>query len=139
MIRSALLAGLLLLSVPLIGRADDSLFQDLGGRDKISAFTGDLADRIKKDPRIAHFFDETDMDRLRSRLTDMFCHLSGEKRRYRGANMYRAHEGLGITDAAFDAVVEDLEEAMDDYQVPWSVQARFLGVLAPLKREIVEK
>jgi len=120
-------------------RADTSLFDDLGGRDKISAFTADLADRIKKDPRIAHFFDETDMGRFRDRLTDMFCHVTGEKRSYRGANMYRAHEGLGVTDAAFDAVVEDLEEAMDDYQVPWSVQARFVGVLAPLKREIVAK
>jgi len=120
-------------------RAETSLFDDLGGRDKISAFTADLADRIKKDPRIAHFFDETDMDRLHVRLTDMFCHVTGDKRPYRGANMYRAHEGLGITDAAFDALVEDLEEAMDDYQVPWSAQARFLGVLAPLKREIVGK
>jgi len=120
-------------------RAETSLFDDLGGRKKISAFTEDLADRIRQDPRIAHFFDETDMDRFRDRLTDMFCHVTGEKRPYRGANMYRAHEGLGITDAAFNAVVEDLEEAMDDYQVPWSAQARFLGVLAPLKREIVAK
>ena len=134
----ARLFALLLLAAPLAGWADDALFQDLGGRDKISAFTRDLVDRIGKDPRIAHFFAESDMGRLHDRLTDMVCHLTGEKRRYRGANMYRAHEGLGIRDADFDALVEDLEAAMDDYDVPWSTQARLLAVLAPIKRDVVQ-
>ncbi len=132
-----LLTGLLLL-LPLAGRAETTLFEDLGGREKISAFTTDLVDRIKSDPRIGHFFAETDFPRLHDRLTDMFCHVTGEKKRYRGANMKHAHEGFGIKDADFDALVEDLERAMDDYQVPWGTQTRFLAVLAPLKRDVVE-
>ncbi len=132
-----LLTGLLLL-LPLAGRAETTLFEDLGGREKISAFTVDLVDRLTKDPRIGHFFAETDMDRLHDRLTDMFCHVTGEKKRYRGANMKRAHEGFGIKDADFDALVEDLERAMDDYDVPWGTQTRFLAKLAPLKRDVVE-
>lgn len=137
---AGLVVGFLLLAAPLAGRADDdALFQDLGGRDKISAFTTDLVDRIQKDPRTAHFFGETDMPRLHDRLTDMFCHLAGEKRRYRGANMYRAHEQLGITEVAFNALVEDMEAAMDDYDVPWGTQTRLLALLAPLKKSIVEK
>jgi hemoglobin len=136
--KRVLLTGLLLL-LPLAGRAETTLFEDLGGREKISAFTTDLVDRIVKDPRIGHFFYETDMGRLHDRLTDMFCHLTGEKRHYRGANMKHAHEGFGISDADFNTLVEDLEQAMDDYQVPWGTQTRFLAVLAPLKRDIVEK
>jgi len=136
--RRMLLTGLLLL-LPLAGRAETSLYDDLGGREKISAFTTDLVDRIVKDPRIGHYFAETDTPRLHDRLTDMFCHLTGEKRRYRGANMKHAHEGFGISDADFDRLVEDLEQAMDDYQVPWGTQTRFLAVLAPLKRDVVEK
>jgi len=132
-----LLTGLLLL-LPLAARAETTLFEDLGGRENISAFTTDLVDRMKKDPRIGHFFLETDMDRLHDRLTDMFCHLTGEKKRYRGANMRRAHEGLGIKDADFNTLVEDLEKAMDDHNVPWGTQTRFLAVLAPLKRDVVE-
>jgi len=54
------------------------------------------------------------MGRLHDRLTDMFCHLTGEKKRFRGANMHNAHEGFGITDADFNTLVEDLEKAMDD-------------------------
>jgi hemoglobin len=135
--RIALLAALLLLT-PLAGRAETTLFDDLGGREGISAFTTDLVERLVKDPRIGHFFAETDMPRLHDRLTDMFCHLTGEKRRYRGANMKHAHEGFGIHDADFDTLVEDLEKAMDDHNVSWGTQARFLAVLAPLKRDVVE-
>ncbi len=136
--RIALLAGLLLCA-PLAGRADTTLFEDLGGRDKISAFTTDLVGRMGKDPRIGHFFAETDMDRLHDRLTDIFCHLTGEERHYRGANIKHAHEGLGITEADFDALVEDLKKAMDDHEVPSGTQTRVLAVLAPMKRDIVEK
>jgi len=137
--RIAGLAGLLLLVSPLAGWADDSLFQELGGRDKISAFVADLDERIAKDPRIAHFFTETDMPRFHDRLTDMICHLAGEQRHYRGANMKNAHEGFGIADADFTAMVENLEAAMDDNQVPWSAQARLLAIFAPMRHDIVEK
>ena len=132
-----LLTGFLML-LPLAGQAETSLFEDLGGRTTISAFTSDLVGRLKNDPRIGHFFAETDLDRLHDRLTDMFCHVAGEKKRYRGANMMRAHEGLGIRDADFDKLVEDLEAAMDDSHVPWGTQTRFLAKLAALKRNVVD-
>lgn len=132
--RKALL--ILTLLLPAVSRAD-SLFEDLGGRDKISAFTFGLTTRIKSDPRISSFFAETDMDRLHDRLTDYFCHVSGEKRRYRGANLYYAHKGLGIHEKDFDALAEDLEDSMDEAGVPYSAQAKLLAKLAPLERTIV--
>ncbi|HMA48570.1 MAG TPA: group 1 truncated hemoglobin [Magnetospirillaceae bacterium] len=132
--KAALLVLALLL--PAAARAD-SLFEDLGGRDKISAFTSGLMLRVKSDPRISQFFAETDMDRLHDRLTDFFCHEAGEKRSYRGANLYYAHKGLGIHEKDFDALTEDLEDSMDESGVPYSAQARLLGLLAPLERSIV--
>ena len=132
--RAALLVLALLL--PAVARAD-GLFEDLGGRDKISAFTSGLMARVKSDSRISQFFAETDMDRLHDRLTDFFCHVAGEKRSYRGANLYYAHKGLGIHEKDFDALAEDLEDSMDEAGVPYSAQARLLGLLAPLERAIV--
>src|ERR1700749_3352578 len=101
---------LVTLMVATVVRAEEAtLFEDLGGREKISAFTSDLIGRMKTDQRISHFFGETDMDRLHDRLTDYLCHVSGEKRRYRGANQRNAHARLGIHEADFNALVEDLE------------------------------
>lgn len=127
---------ILALLLPAVSRAD-SLFEDLGGREKISAFTSGLVERIRNDARISHFFAETDMERFHDRLTDFFCHEAGEQRRYRGANLYYAHKGLGIREKDFDAVAEDLEDAMDEAGVPYSAQARLLAKLAPLERVIV--
>lgn len=126
---------LLILACP-AARAD-SLFDDLGGRDKISAFTSGLVEHIRMDQRIAAFFAETDMDRFHDRLTDFLCHEAGEKRAYRGANLYYAHKGLGIREQDFNAVVEDLEAAMDEAGVPFSAQSRLLAKLAPMERAIV--
>lgn len=130
-----LLAGLSLAGA---ARAESTLFEDLGGRERISAFTADLVERIKVDPRIAHFFVETDMDRLRARLTDYICHVAGETRRYRGANQRNAHAGLGIHEADFNVLVEDLEASMDAADIPFGTQARLLAVLAPIERQTVD-
>lgn len=118
-------------------RAETSLFDDLGGREAISAFTTRLVGHLKSDQRISPFFAESDMDRLHDRLTDYFCHVAGEKRSYRGANLYYAHKGLGIRERDFDALAEDLEDSMDEAGVPYSAQARLLALLAPLERSIV--
>jgi hemoglobin len=127
------------LTVSTIARAEDaSLFEDLGGREKIATFTADLIGRMKTDRRISHFFKETDMDRLHDRLTDYICHVSGEKRRYRGANQRAAHAGLGIHEADFNALVEDLEASMDDAGIPFSTQARLLALLAPVAHQTID-
>ena len=127
------------LTLAALARAEDAtLFADLGGREKISSMTADLIGRLKTDPKIGHFFAETDMDRLHDRLTDFICHVSGEKRRYRGANQRAAHAGLGIHEADFNVLVEDLEAAMDDAGIPFSTQARLLAVLAPIERQTVD-
>ncbi len=116
-----------------------TLFEDLGGRDKIAAFTDDFVERLIRDDRVRHFFDETDIPRFKARLTDQFCHLSGEKKRYRGANMKNAHADLGIQVGHFNAIVEDLQLAMDDSEIGFATQNRLLAVLAPLERDIVNK
>jgi hemoglobin len=53
--------------------------------------------------------------------------------------MKRSHQALGITEARFNVVVEDLQLAMDRAGVPFHVQNRFLARLAPLERDIVTR
>ena len=121
-----------------MAHAETSLFEDLGGREKISVFVAGVVERMKVDPQISHFFAEADMDRVHDRLTDYICHVSGEKRRYRGANQRNAHAGLGIHQADFNRLVEVLEAAMDDAEIPFSTQARLLAILAPMEKQTVD-
>jgi hemoglobin len=119
--------------------ADDSLYQDLGGHDGIVKIANQTADNFLADDRIKHTFDETNMDRFRAMLADQFCELSGGPCVYKGHSMEAAHKGLHLTNADFNAVVEDLQAAMNKYDVPFRTQNRLLALLAPMQHQIVTR
>ena len=49
------------------------------------------------------------------------------------------HAGLGIREADFNALVEDLQKAMDAQGVPFRAQNKLLAKLAPMHREIITR
>lgn len=116
-----------------------TLYDDLGGEQRIARIVSALLDRMAADPLVAPFFEKTDMERFERLLKEQLCELAGGPCRYTGDSMRDAHRGLGISDAAFTALVEDLEMAMNDVRVPFHVQNRLLAKLAPLHGEIVER
>lgn len=120
-------------------RADDTLFQDLGGRDAIVKIASDTTDNFLADERIKATFDNTNMDRFRRLLGEQFCQVAGGTCAYTGRNMHDSHKGLHLTNADFNAVVEDLQKAMDKDGVPFATQNRFLARLAPMQHDIVTK
>ena len=52
--------------------------------------------------------------------------------------MLEAHEGLAVTAAEFDALVEDLVATLGEFNVPNAEQQELLGLLGPMRDEIVE-
>jgi hemoglobin len=46
---------------------------------------------------------------------------------------------MGVTDAAFGALVEDLVAALDHHKVGKTEKDELLAVLGPMKSDIVEK
>lgn len=133
---TAVLAALLLGSG--IARAD-SLFEDLGGPDRVRAFLDETIDRSATDPRTADTLKKSDLKRLKSRLYDQVCELTGGPCSYKGPNMKKAHIGLGLTTRHFNVMVEHLQEAMARQNVGNATQNRLLALLAPMHRDVVEK
>jgi hemoglobin len=119
--------------------AEDGLYQELGGRPRIEAFTGTFVDLMAHDDRIKAKFEDTNLARLKQRLTDQLCQLTGGPAAYKGRDMAAAHKALGITVADFNAAVEDLQAAMDQAGIPFFTQNRLLAILAPMERDIVTK
>jgi hemoglobin len=119
--------------------ATDSLFDQLGGEPGIARIASNALDLYFTDPRVAGDFDNINRAFLQPRFTAYLCRVAGGPCIYKGHSMKRAHKGLAINEAHFNAVVEDLETAMDRAGVPYHVQNRFLARLAPLERDIVTK
>ena len=132
-----ILAGFMLLAAPAL--ADDTLFADMGGQAGIDAIVEASVANYLADDRIKNILAESNMDRIRAEFKIQFCQVAGGPCRYQGHDMTEAHRGLHLTNADFNAVVEDLQAAMDKTGVPFAVQNRFLARLAPMQRQVVSK
>jgi hemoglobin len=129
---------LLALTAPL--SADDSLYQDLGGQPGIDRIVDASVDNYLTDPRIKDIFSESNIDRIRAELKDQFCVIAGGPCRYTGHSMEATHRGLHLTNADFNALVEDLQSAMESCcNIPFATQNRFLARLAPMQHQVVTR
>jgi hemoglobin len=139
--RKVLLVISLLLATALTGpaHADDALYASLGERPGIQRIVDALAVLWLDDARIKDDFDNINMEHLKLRLVDQLCEVSGGPCHYKGRPMGPSHKGLHINQAKFDAVVEDLQTAMDQVGIPFRVQNRLVARLAPMERDIVTR
>ena len=119
--------------------ADDSLYTALGGRAGIHRVVADLVQSVQLDARIRASYDGVDMERLAVKLEEQFCEVAGGPCKYSGKDMKTIHEDLAINRAQFNALVENLQQAMRNNDVPSRTQNRLLARLAPMHREIVTK
>jgi hemoglobin len=136
-VRSACLASALMMAAPAF--ADDSLFADMGGQQGIDRIVDASVDNYLADYRIKAIFDESNMDRIRAEFKVQFCQVAGGPCAYSGHDMVAAHKGLHLTNADFNAVVEDLQDAMTKVGVSFATQNRFLARLAPMQHQVVSK
>ncbi|MES2473050.1 MAG: group 1 truncated hemoglobin [Pseudomonadota bacterium] len=117
--------------------AQDTLFTDMGGQAGIDRIVDASVENYLADPRISKIFEESNMDRVRAQFKVQFCQIAGGPCEYKGHGMAEAHKGLRLTNADFNAVVEDLQAAMDNVGIPFATQNRFLARLAPMQRHVV--
>ena len=117
---------------------EKSLFERLGGAGAIKAVVEDFRDRCGGDSRINAKFARTDMPRLTSMLIDQVSEATGGPAKYTGRDMKTAHADMGVTAGEFNALVEDLVATLNKFRVGKAEQDELLGVLGPLKSDIVE-
>lgn len=116
--------------------ADEALYQQFGGEEGLQRIADDLIAYSFANPRTAPYFAKASVKRLRVQLAAHFCEQVGGPCKYTGSSMKNVHAPLHIDRAAFNALVENLQAAMDKNQVPFRAQNRLLAALAPMYRDI---
>ena len=91
------------------------------------------------DPRIAKYFQGVDLQHLNLELAAQFCYLLGGPCQYTGRDMKKVHAAMGLGQDDFNALAEDLQDAMDKEGIAFPVQNRLIAKLAPMQRVIVTK
>lgn len=116
----------------------DSLYDRLGGGSAIEAVIDGFVGRCAGDDRINKKFARTDIPRLTKMLVDQVTDATGGPATYSGRDMKETHLGMAVTGGEFDALVEDLVSTLDQLGVPKEEQGELLGILGPLRSDIVE-
>lgn len=117
--------------------AESSLYDRLGGKSAITAVVDEFVANVAADSRINDHFANTDIANLKVQLVDQICAGTGGPCIYKGGDMKSVHADMAITEADFNALVEDLIKALDKFQVPAKEQDELLGILGPMKADIV--
>ena len=114
-----------------------SLYDRLGGKDAITAVIDDFVANVAADKRINARFAKTDIPHLKQMLVDQVCQATGGPCTYTGKSMRDAHKGMKITEADFNALVEDLSQSLDRHAVPPAEKTELLTALGGMKADIV--
>jgi hemoglobin len=118
-----------------------SLFERLGGKEGITkvvdAFLKNMTgnDVVKK--RFAKLSKER-VEKLRTNLIEQICKESGGDCEYAGKSMKDAHKNMKVTEAEWNATVSALKAALDENKVAENEMNDLIGLVAPMKDDIVE-
>jgi hemoglobin len=118
-----------------------SLYQRLGGYDRLAAVVDDFFGRFGSDPELTPFLggiNASEGARIRQHLIDFVCAETGGPCAYHGRNMRAAHEGMGITQQHFDRALVHFAAALREQQVPQDAAADFMTMLRGQRSDIVQ-
>jgi len=118
--------------------ASGNYYDEFGERHGIKVMTDDFVDYLLTDDRIKAYFTNANIPVLKASLANQFCKLEGGPCAF-NANMKDIHKNLGVTEAAFNALAEDLQKSMNQHHIPLAAQNDLLSKLAPMERDVVTK
>lgn len=115
------------------------VFKQFGEEPGLVKLMDVFMEKLLVDPRMRPFFENTDQARVKKHLVEQFCVILGGPCKYSGRDMKSSHATLGIDRSNFNALVEDLQWAMNKQGIPFRAQNKLLAKLAPMHREIETK
>ena len=110
----------------------------LGGPPALNDIASALVERSSTDPRTRAHWDRVDLKRVRIKLGEYLCVVTGGDCRFDDDDLRTIHAGHHIHSGAFYAIVEDLRAILDARGVAAREKNELLALLAPAKREVVE-
>lgn len=137
LVLAAAAAATLAVVLPAPAAKAETLYDKLGGAPVAVKVIDDFLANVVADDRINFYFAHADVPKLRENLINLVGGALGGPQVYTGKDMKTAHEGMGIDQAAFNALAEDLVITLENLGVGWHDIRTILTLLAPMERDIV--
>jgi hemoglobin len=117
-----------------------SLFEQIGGRGAVNAAVDIFYGHVLADVRIAHFFEDIDMEKQKNKQKAFLMMAFGGPSQYSGKNLRDGHAHLvekGLDDSHFDAVAENLVKTLNELNVPEGLIAQVLAIVGPTRDDVL--
>jgi len=118
-------------------RAVDVTGITLQGRSAIGVVVESFVANLVADNRVNERFKGKPLGKLTSSLADQICEATGGPCSYYGKDMKATHTGMKITEAEWNATVENMVKALDKHKVAEREKKDLLAALGPMKADIV--
>ncbi len=120
-----------------------TLYERLGGVYNIAVVVDDLIDRVMTDPRLnanpavneAHH--KVPPAGFKYLVTEMVCWAAGGPQKYSGRSMADSHSHLNIKPQEWDAFMDDLQQALNKFNVPPAEQSELRAIVQSTYGDIV--
>jgi hemoglobin len=112
-------------------------YELVGGGPAISAVVDRFYELVLGDPRLAPFFTNSDMARLKRHQVLLISQVMGGPAAYDGRDLRDAHAGLQIRSEDFALVVSYLTQTLQEFKVDPAIMARVGTVLAATENDVV--
>lgn len=115
----------------------NTMYEQIGGHETLKVVVAVFYKRVLRDPLLAPLFEGFDLDRLRAHQAAFLATVLDGPDVFTGRSLNAAHAGLGITDAAFDALIGILAESLSDAGVDPEAASRLTDSAASFRSVIV--
>lgn len=115
----------------------ETLYQRLGGTERIAAVVDDALDRHAVNPFLEPRFRGKDLPRLKVLATQFFCMGTGGSPNYEGRDLRTAHAGMNINEQELIATIDDVVAALQGQGIGATEVNEVVAILYSLKGEVL--
>ena len=116
-----------------------SLYDRIGGEPAVDAAVDIFYRKVLSDERISHYFESVDMDRQRAKQKAFLTFAFGGPNAYSGKDMRAAHARMKLTEADFNAVMENLGGTLKELNVPDELIGEAATIALSVKDDVLNK
>lgn len=116
---------------------DITLYERLGGAEKIRTITGDILDNHLNNPTVSVRYQDSEREKLIDTVAEFVCAGTGGPQEYTGKDMLTTHRGMNINEVEYLAVIDDIMAALDKNGVGDQEKMEVLMICYSLKGEIL--
>jgi hemoglobin len=120
----------------------NTLYDKLGGEAAVNAAVDIFYRKVLVDDRIAHFFEDVDMEKQAAKQKAFLTYAFGGPHNYTGKDMRAAHAHLvarGLNDSHFNAVVENLASTLQELNVPNELIAEVAAIAESTRSDVLNR